>query len=323
MDFFRHNKIYDFIKMSNYGILLSLVLFVGSLVLFIKPGFSLGVDFAGGTIVQVQYTKEAPLAEIRKALESVEAYSGVQVSEFGSKEEILIKLPTATTKVNQDVGQEVAEVLKHTGELSVRRVDIVGPKVGSELKEKGILALILAVISIMLYVSYRYEWRFALAAILALIHDVVIATGAVILLDIDLSLEVIAALLTLIGYSINDTIIIFDRIRETISLRVNERLENVMNEALSATLSRTMLTSLTMFFSVLTLYLFGGEIIKGFSLPMLVGSIVGSYSSIFVASKLVVLMRFDLKKYHQRLAESERKALEKKKLRAMYERGTI
>lgn len=323
MDFFRHNKIYDFIKMSNYGILLSLVLFIVSLVLFIKPGFSLGVDFAGGTIVQVQYTKEAPLAEIRKALESVEAYSGVQVSEFGSKEEILIKLPTATTKVNQDVGQEVAEVLKHTGELSVRRVDIVGPKVGSELKEKGILALILAVISIMLYVSYRYEWRFALAAILALIHDVVIATGAVILLDIDLSLEVIAALLTLIGYSINDTIIIFDRIRETISLRVNERLENVINEALSATLSRTMLTSLTMFFSVLTLYLFGGEIIKGFSLPMLVGSIVGSYSSIFVASKLVVLMRFDLKKYHQKLAESERKALEKKKLRAMYERGTI
>lgn len=202
-------------------------------------------------------------------------------------------------------------------------MDIVGPKVGNELKEKGTLALILALVSIMVYVSYRYEWRFALTSILALIHDVVITAGAVVLFKIDLNLEVVAALLTLIGYSINDTIIIFDRIRETINLRVNHNLESVINEAISATLSRTILTSLTVFFVVLTLYLFGGEIIKGFSLPMLVGSIVGSYSSIFVASKLVVLLKFDLKKYHQMLAEKNKRALEKKKLREMYERGRI
>ncbi len=323
MDFFKHNKVYDFVKMSSYGILVSLVLFVGSLVLFVKPGFNLGVDFAGGTIVQVQYEKAAPLSEIRKTLEAVESYNGVQVSEFGSPEEILIKLPTATSNVNQDIGQEVAKELAKTGNLSVRRVDIVGPKVGSELKEKGSLALLLALVSIMLYVSYRYEWRFALAAILALVHDVVISTGAVILFKIDLNLEVIAALLTLIGYSINDTIIIFDRIRETIGERLNYTLEEVVNEALSATLSRTILTSLTVFFSVFTLYAFGGEIIKGFSLPMLVGSIVGSYSSIFVASKLVILFKFDLKKYHQKVAESERRALERKKMRQMYERGRV
>ncbi|MCI5968083.1 protein translocase subunit SecF [Helicobacter sp.] len=323
MDFFKHNKVYDFVKMSNYGIVLSLILFAGSLVLFIKPGFSLGIDFAGGTIVQVQYEKPAPLSEIRKTLEAVEKYNGVQVSEFGSPEEILIKLPTASSSVNEDIGQEVANVLKDTGNLSVRRVDVVGPKVGSELREKGSVALILALISILCYVSYRYEWRFALAAILALVHDVVIAAGAVVLFDIDLGLEVIAALLTIIGYSINDTIIIFDRIRETISLRNQETLENVINEALSATLSRTILTSLTMFFAVFTLYVFGGEIIKGFSLPMLVGSIVGSYSSIFVASKLVILFGFDLQKYYQKVIEAERKALEKKKLREMYERGRI
>lgn len=323
MDFFKHNRIYDFVKMSNYGILLSLVLFVVSLVLFVKPGFSLGVDFAGGTLIQLQYNAPAPLAEIRAKLEKIESYKGVQVSEFGSPEEILIKLPTATSNVEQNIGEEVVEALKGTGEISIRRVDIVGPKVGSELREKGTLALILALISIMLYVSYRYEWRFALAAVLALVHDVVITSGAVILFDIDLNLEVIAALLTLIGYSINDTIIIFDRIRETIGLRVKDKLENVINEALSATLSRTILTSLTMFFSVFTLYLFGGEIIKGFSLPMLVGSIVGSYSSIFVASKLVILFKFDLKGYHQKLAEAERKALEKKKLREMYEKGRV
>lgn len=323
MDFFKHNKIYDFMKMSHYGIILSLVLFVFSLALFIKPGFNLGVDFAGGTLIQLQYNAPAPLSEIRSKLETIESYKGAQVSEFGSTDEILIKLPTATSNVNQDIGEEVAQILKDTGELSIRRVDIVGPKVGSELQEKGTLALILALVSIMFYVSYRYEWRFALAAVLALVHDVVISAGAVILFDIDLNLEVIAALLTLIGYSINDTIIIFDRIRETIGLRVNDSLENVINEALSATLSRTMLTSLTMFFSVFTLYLFGGEIIKGFSLPMLVGSIVGSYSSIFVASKLVVLLKFDLKKYHQKVAEAERKALEKKKLREMYEKGRV
>lgn len=323
MDFFKHNKIYDFVKMSNYGIILSLILFIASLVLFVKPGFTLGVDFAGGTLIQLQYDAPAPLSEIRAKLEAVESYKGAQVSEFGSSEEILIKLPTATSSVEQNIGEEIAEVLKETGELSVRRVDIVGPKVGSELQEKGTLALVLALVSIMLYVSYRYEWRFALAAVLALAHDVVISAGAVILFDIDLNLEVIAALLTLIGYSINDTIIIFDRIRETIGLRVNDSLENVINEALSATLSRTMLTSLTMFFSVFTLYLFGGEIIKGFSLPMLVGSIVGSYSSIFVASKLVVLFKFDLKKYHQKVTEAERKALEKKKLREMYEKGRV
>lgn len=323
MDFFKHNRIYDFVKMSNYGILLSLILFVVSLVLFIKPSFTLGVDFAGGTLIQLQYNAPAPLADIRAKLEKIESYKGAQVSEFGSPEEILIKLPTATSNVEQNIGEEVVEVLKGTGEISIRRVDIVGPKIGSELQEKGALALILALISIMLYVSYRYEWRFALAAVLALVHDVVITAGAVILFDADLNLEVIAALLTLIGYSINDTIIIFDRIRETIGLRVKDKLENVINEALSATLSRTILTSLTMFFSVFTLYLFGGEIIKGFSLPMLVGSIVGSYSSIFVASKLVILFKFDLKGYHQKLAEAERKALEKKKLREMYEKGRV
>ena len=198
MDFFKHNKIYDFVKMSNYGIVLSLILFIGSLVLFIKPGFTLGVDFAGGTIIQIQYSKEAPLAEIRQRLESVEEFQGAQVSEFGSPEEILIRLATATSSVNQDIGEEVTNLLKDTGDFQVRRVDIVGPKVGDELREKGILALSFAIISIMAYVAYRYEWRFALASILALIHDIVIAAGAVILFDVDLSLEVIAALLTVL-----------------------------------------------------------------------------------------------------------------------------
>lgn len=323
MNFFKYDKVYDFVKISSYAIVLSAILFITSLVLMVKPGFSLGIDFAGGTIIQIQYDKQAPLQQIRGILEDIEAYKGVQVSEFGAPEEVLIKLSTATSQVDKNIGDEISEALKETGSFTIRRVDIVGPRVGDELKEKGTIALILALISIMIYVSYRYEWRFALAAVLALVHDIVIATGAIILFDIDLNLDVIAALLTLIGYSINDTIIIFDRIRETIGTRVNNSLVDVINEALSATLSRTILTSLTVFFVVLTLYLFGGEIIVGFSLPMLVGSIVGSYSSLFVASKLVVLMKFDLKKYNQKLADAEKKVLEKKKMREMYERGRI
>ena len=134
MEFFKHNKTYDFVKMSNYGILLSLVLFLFSLALFVKPGFSLGIDFAGGTLIQIQYDKPAPLPQIREKLESNPAYKGVQVSEFGSQEEIIIKLPIATSQVNQNIGEEIANLLAGTGNLQIRRVDIVGPKVGSELR---------------------------------------------------------------------------------------------------------------------------------------------------------------------------------------------
>ncbi|CAM2845892.1 protein translocase subunit SecF [Helicobacter burdigaliensis] len=323
MEFFKHNKIYDFMKIANYGIIVSAILFVASLVLFFKPGFTYGIDFAGGSILQLQYTKAAPIAEIRERLNSVPEFEGAQVSEFGSKEEVLIKLSTATSSVQNGMREKIEELLAPTGEFQIRRDDVVGPKVGNELKEKGMMALALALLAILAYVGYRYEWRFAIASVLALVHDVVIAAGAIILFDIDLNLEVVAALLTLIGYSINDTIIVFDRIRETIHTRTNQSLKFIINEALSATLSRTILTSVTVFFVVLTLYLFGGEIIVGFSLPMLVGSIVGSYSSIFIASKLVMFFGFDIKKYNEKIQIAEKKKLEKKKLREMYEKGRV
>ncbi|PZT48013.1 protein translocase subunit SecF [Helicobacter valdiviensis] len=323
MEFFKHNKVYDFMKIANYGIVLSGILLIVSLVLFFKPGFTYGVDFAGGTIIQLKYTKEAPIAEIREKLNSVPEFEGAQVSEFGSKEEVLIKLSVTTSSVQNSIKEQIEELLAPTGEFQVRRDDVVGPKVGNELKEKGMMALVLALLAILAYVGYRYEWRFAIASVLALVHDVVIAAGAIILFDIDLNLEVVAALLTLIGYSINDTIIVFDRIRETIGARSGQSLKFIINEALSATLSRTVLTSVTVFFVVLTLYLFGGEIIVGFSLPMLVGSIVGSYSSIFIASKLVMFFGFDIKKYNEKIQMAEKKKLEKKRLREMYEKGRV
>ena len=213
--------------------------------------------------------------------------------------------------------------LAPSGSFEIRKLDSVGAKVGAELKEKGIVSLLLAFVAMMVYVSFRYEWRFALAGILALMHDVIITAASIVVFAIDVNLEVIAALLTLIGYSINDTIIIFDRIREKMLNDKTNDIALVINEAISHTLSRTLLTSLTVFFVVLTLYVFGGSIIVGFSLPMLVGVIVGTYSSMFLAPKLAVLLGFNIEKYHAKELEKQRRAKERAKIRQQYEGGRV
>lgn len=322
MDFFQHNKIYDFVKYSKYGLIFSSLLIVGIVVLFFTKGIQLGIDFAGGTLVQIQYTnKEAPIGEIRELLNENEYFKNANITEFGSKNEIIIRFQSAQNGAN--ITDEIQSVLQSTGDFEIRRVDMVGPKAGSELAQKGFISLILALVAMMIYVSFRYEWRFALAGMLALVHDVVISGAAIIVFDVDLSLDVIAALLTLIGYSINDTIIIFDRIREQMLSKKFNNVEFIINEAVSKTLSRTLLTSLTVFFVIAVLYIFGSEILKGFTLPMLVGSIVGTYSSMFVAPKLAVLFGFNMQDYYAKEAAKQKKKQEKEKMRQMYERGRI
>lgn len=324
MEVFQTTKIYDFTRYSFYGLIISTILCLGSVVLIVTKDFKLGIDFAGGSIVQIQYNNisQAPLPQIREILSQHEEFKGFQVSEFGTPDEVLIKLPLVENPKASTL-QIVQEILKSTGEFSIRRNDEIGAKVGDEFKYKGILSLTLAFIAMMIYISFRYEWRFALAGIVALMHDVILASAVVILADIDFNLEVLAALLTLIGYSINDTIIIFDRIREQmLAKRVND-MKYVINEALSRTLSRTLLTSLTVFFVVLTLYLFGGEIIRGFSLPMLAGVIIGTYSSMFVAPRLALVFGFNLEEYYQKEMKKLKKQENKKRLRAMYEKGVV
>ncbi len=310
-------------RYSNYGIVISAILVIIALGLLFFKGFSLGIDFAGGSVVQVRYAQNAPIKEVRELFEKETRFKGVQVSEFGSKEEILIKFPFIETAQNEDLNTIVANILKPSGDFEIRKFDTVGPRVGSELKEKGILSLILALIAIMIYVSFRYEWRFALASVVALVHDVIIVATSVIVFKIDMNLEVIAALLTLIGYSINDTIIIFDRIREEMLAKRSNNVACAINEAISNTLSRTLLTSLTVFFVVLILCLFGSKIIIGFSLPMLVGTIVGTYSSMFIAPKVAVLLGFDMEKYYENEAKKLKKAQEKEKMRRLYEGGQV
>lgn len=321
MEIFKQVRLIDFVKYSNYGLWLSVALLAVAVFLFIKPGFTAGIDFAGGSSAQLRYEGKAPIEQVRALLEPV--FKGVQVSEFDSAQELLVKIPNNAELEGHNLAPMLESTLAPSGSFEIRKLDSVGAKVGAELKEKGIVSLLLAFIAMMVYVSFRYEWRFALAGILALIHDVIITAASVVIFDIDVNLEVVAALLTLIGYSINDTIIIFDRIREKMLNDKTNDIALVINEAISHTLSRTLLTSLTVFFVVLTLYVFGGSIIVGFSLPMLVGVIVGTYSSMFLAPKLAILLGFDIEKYHNKELEKQKRAKERARIRQQYEGGRV
>ncbi len=323
MEFFKNDKIIDFMSKSRLFIAISLGLILASYAILFTRGLNYGIDFAGGTLIQVKYTGEAPIKKIREALKKDPTFASASVTEFGSPDEVIIKIRTSSKSVSTDIGDNVRSLLKETGSFEVRRVDMVGPKVGSELREKGLMAMVISILVILIYVSFRFEWRFAVASILALVHDVSIALGAIALFQIDVNLDILAAILTILGYSLNDTIIVFDRIREGIQKsRVND-LFQIINESITKTLSRTTLTSLTTFFVVLTLFLFGGEIIHGFSFTMLVGVVVGTYSSIFIASPLLKWLGFDVGDYKRKLAEKERIRIEKEKMRKEFEGGVV
>jgi len=323
MEFFKQTKTIGFMDKSKIAMIISIVLVLSSYALLLTKGLNFGVDFAGGTIVQVQYSKEAPIDVMRKQLAENPMFKGASITEFGSPDEVIIRLKTSSKDISQDVGDVTRAALKGTGDFKIRRVDIVGPKVGNELREKGVMSMLLAMLGILIYVAFRFEWRFAVASIIALVHDVSIAMGALALTQIDVNLDVLAALLTILGYSLNDTIIVFDRIREGISDTKSSVLSDVIDESVTKTLSRTTLTSLTTFFVVLTLFMFGGEIIHSFGFTLLVGVVVGTYSSIFVASPILLWLGFDIKNYHSKLAEKAQREAEKEKMRSQFEQGTI
>ncbi len=323
MELFKSGKTYDFMGKRLPFLGFSALLVIISFVLLFTKGLNLGIDFSGGTLVQVQYTQAAPIKNIRDILAEDVRFEKAVVTKFGTPQEIIIKIPTTTTQLGKDVGDDLRELLKPTGSYEIRRVDMVGPKVGNALQEKGLMALSMALLVILVYVSFRFEWRFAVASILALIHDITIALGAIVLFNVDVNLDILAAILTILGYSLNDTIIVFDRIREGVQTSKENVLDKVVNESVSRTLSRTTLTSLTTFFVVLTLYLFGGEIINGFSFTLLVGIVVGTYSSIFIAASFLVQLNFSISNYRQSEAEKLKRQQEKDRMRAQFEQGTV
>jgi len=323
MEFFSEKKIYDFMKMRFAAILLSAFLFIASIYLLFERGLQYGIDFSGGTLVQLKYDKEAPLAKIREILNQTGQFQNLSVTEFGTKEEITIRFLGSNENLGSDIGQTISELLKDTGNFEVRRADVVGPKVGDELRNKGLMAIGVSLIAILIYIAFRFEWRFAMAAIITEIHDVVITLGAISLFKIDVNLDILAAVLTVLGYSLNDTIIIFDRIREGIKTSKKTNLAPIINESVSATLSRTTLTSGLTLATVVILYFFGGSMIEGFSLALIVGLVAGTLSSIFVASPALLWFKFDVTHYRNLELEKFKRKQEKEKMRAMYEKGSV
>lgn len=323
MELFRYSKPIGLMKKSKLAMAISSILVISSLFLIFTKGLNFGIDFAGGTIIQVKYETKAPIDEMRKKLVGNPIFEGASINEFGSPDEVVIRLKNSSESVTKDIGDVTRDQLAGTGDFEIRRVDIVGAKVGSELREKGIMALTLAIVGILIYVAVRFEWRFAVASVLALAHDLTIAIGAISLAGLDVNLDVIAALLTILGYSINDTIIVFDRIREEISDSSAKTVNDIIDESVTRTMSRTVLTSLTVFIVLVTLFVFGGEIIHTFAYTLLVGVTVGTYSSIFVASPLLEVLGFNLKTYRAKLSEKAARAAEKERLRAQFEQGVV
>jgi len=323
MELFKADKSYNFMSKSKSLMVLSIILVLTSYILVFTKGLNFGIDFSGGSLIQVKYTNEAPIEKMREALKKDTIFDGSTITEFGSASEVVIRVKTSTKDVSSDLGDVVRETLQGTGEYEIRRVDIVGPKVGSELREKGLMAMTLAIIGILIYISFRFEWRFAVASVFALIHDVSIAIGFLVLFEVDINLDILAALLTILGYSLNDTIIVFDRIREGITSSKDTELSSIIDSSVSRTLSRTTLTSLTTFFVVLTLFLLGGEIIHGFAFTLMVGVVVGTYSSIFIASPILIWFNFSVMQYREKLALKLKAEQEKERMRAQFEHGVV
>ncbi|MDY0136324.1 MAG: protein translocase subunit SecF [Thiomicrospira sp.] len=281
----------NFMAMRTPAMLLSLVLIIGSLVGLWYKGLNLGVDFTGGTIIELSYPSAADLAQVRNTLTEA-GYAEAQVQHFGSSQDVLIRIAPREGMASATLSNQVVEVLQSaTSEtINLRRVEFVGPQVGEELTNDGALAVLYALIGILIYVALRFEFRFSLGAIVALVHDVVITVGVFAWTQMQFDLTVIAALLAIIGYSINDTIVVFDRVRELFRTVRDGTPVELTNLALNEMLSRTIMTSLTTLVVLVALFFLGGEIIHGFAAALMVGVVVGTYSSVYIASSVALTL---------------------------------
>jgi preprotein translocase subunit SecF len=289
MRFLKETNI-DFLSMRRFGFVISgSFILAGIVSLLLQGGPLLSIDFTGGTLAQIRFEEAPDIAKVRSALEALDVGIG-EVQTFGTPNEILIRLQLSQNAENLTTELKAALQAQFPGQsIDFRRVETVGPKIGSELKGKAFFAVFSAIIGILIYISIRFELKFAIGAIAALIHDVLITLGVFSILNYEISLAIIAAFLTIVGYSLNDTIVVFDRVRENMKLLKNIDSETIFNKSINESLSRTIITSLTTFAVVFILYIAGGEVIRYFAFAMIVGVIVGTYSSIYVASPVVFL----------------------------------
>lgn len=281
----------NFVGIRKYALALSAIMLLISVYSIVTNSLNFGIDFTGGTMIELGYPQAVELSEIRTTLEQG-GFETALVQNFGSLSDVLIRLPVIETENMAELSNQVVALLQseQTDAIEVRRVEFVGPQVGEELAEDGGLAMVYALIGILIYVALRFEYRFAIASVLALVHDVIITVGFFSLFRLDFDLTVLAAILAVIGYSLNDTIVVFDRIRESfLKMRKAEPIE-VINTSINATLGRTIMTSMTTLLVVVALFVFGGEVIHAFATALLIGILVGTYSSIYVAGTAVLLM---------------------------------
>ena len=300
MKFLNKKTNIDFMGKRKIAFVLSAVLIISSISILIFRDLNFGLDFTGGTLIEVSYTTAPEISDVRANLASAGINDAV-VQTFGTASDIVVRIPPKDVEgeSNAEISTIVLGALRQgvEDEILMRRVEFVGPQVGDELTEQGILAVVYSLIGIFLYVMIRFQWRFSVGAVTALVHDILITMGILALLQVEFDLTVVAALLAVIGYSLNDTIVLFDRIRENFPrLRKASSLE-VVNISVNETLSRTLMTSMTTLLVLVALFIFGGEIIHSFAFTLIAGVVVGTYSSIYVASTTLLelgVSKFDL-----------------------------
>ena len=278
-----------FMRLSRFGFFVSGLLCLGSLLLFLFVGLNVGVDFKGGTVITIRSQQAANIDQLRTTLDGL-GLGSVELQEFGTPNDVLIRVGT---QEGGDAAQQVAveKVKTALGSgVEYRSVDVVGPKVSGELAQQGIIAVVTAILGILVYVWVRFEWQFAIGAVVSLLHDVLLTIGLFCLLRIEFNLQIIAAILTIVGYSLNDTVVVFDRIREYLRKYKSMPLADLIDFSLNSVLPRTILTSVTTMLALIALYTFGGEVLRGFTFTMIWGVIVGTYSSIFIASPVLILL---------------------------------
>jgi preprotein translocase subunit SecF len=283
------DKMIDFMRWSKVAFVLSVLMIATAIGSLSTKWLNWGLDFTGGTLIEVGFEQPANLEQIRSSLEA-QGFGDATVQNFGTARDVMVRLRPRDDASGEKLGNQILDAIKQgTGEqVEMRRIEFVGPNVGDELTEAGGLAIIVSLICILIYVSIRFEWRLAAGAVLALTHDVIITLGIFSLLQVEVDLTIVAALLTVVGYSLNDTIVVFDRIRENFRKMRKGEPSEVMNNSVTQTLSRTLITSATTLFVVIALFTQGGAMIHGFALALLLGITVGTYSSIYVASALAL-----------------------------------
>jgi preprotein translocase subunit SecF len=290
MQLFKLKKDIDFMGVRRITATMSLLLVLLSIGSLVARGLNFGIDFTGGTLVEVGYPQPVVLEDVRGALAGA-GFNQAQAQHFGTSTDVLIRIAPQAGKESAQLSEDAMSALRQQNpEVEMRRVEFVGPQVGEELTEQGGLAMIYALIGILIYIIVRFQWRFAPGAVVALVHDVLITLGIFSYLQIDFDLTVLAALLAVIGYSLNDTIVVFDRIRENFRRIRKGTSYQIINTSINQTLSRTLMTSLTTLLVLISLFVFGGEVIHSFALALILGVVVGTYSSIYVASTMALAL---------------------------------